>query len=86
MKPRVEELEADVNVLGGQVRRLKKDLEQEKTNSSQLANNLSATTYKLRSKQELLDMYEARENNSNKPTFVKSMPLEVESIPLEVYR
>lgn len=86
MKPQVEELETDVNVLNGQVRRLKKDLEQEKDNSSQLANNLSATKYQLDSKQRLLEMYETRENNSNNPTFAKSMPLEVESIPLEVYR
>jgi len=71
MKPRVEELETDVNVLGGQVRRLKKDLEQEKTNSSQLANNLSATKYQLDSKQRLLEMYEERE----KPAFDKSMSL-----------
>lgn len=73
MKPRVEELETDVNVLGGQVRRLKKDLEQEKTNSSQLANNLSATKYQLDSKQRLLEMYEERE----KPAFGKSMSLGV---------
>lgn len=86
MKPRVQELEIDVNVLSGQVGRLKKDLEREKTNSLRLANDLSATTYKLSSKQQLLDMYEARENKGNKPNFVKSMPLEVESIPLEVYR
>lgn len=75
MKPRVEELETDVNVLGGQVRRLKKDLEQEKTNSSQLANNLSATKYQLESKQRLLEMYEERE----KPAFGESMSLGVYS-------
>lgn len=77
MKPRVEELETDVNVLSGQVGRLKKDLEQEKTNSSQLANNLSATRYQLESKQRLVEMYEEREMASNKPSFGQSMPLEV---------
>lgn len=77
MKPKLEELETDVTVLSGQVGRLKKDLEQERVNASELANSLSAVTYKLESKQRLLELYEEREAESNKPAFGRSMPLGV---------
>lgn len=77
MKPKFESMEIEVNVLAGQVSRLKKDLEQEKVNSSRLANDLSATKYKLGSKQALLDMHEERERDSKRPAFSANMPMEV---------
>lgn len=61
MRPRLETLETDVNVLGGQVVRLKKDLEHEKNKSSELASDLSSAKCGLINRSELLEYYQREE-------------------------